>query len=83
MIILDLTMPGMDGRDVCKQLKSSLETKHIKIIMLTGKDEQQDRRLGLELGADEYLPKPYPIDFLTAAIHKQLGIHPGDDEHDK
>ena len=76
LVILDLVMPGMDGRDVCKKLKSSPETAHIKIVMLTGKDEQHDRILGFELGADEYLPKPYPVNFLETVVRKQLGMKP-------
>ncbi|MBU0481195.1 MAG: response regulator [Proteobacteria bacterium] len=76
LVILDLLMPGKDGRDVCKELKNDEETRHIKIIMLTGKDEQHDRVLGFELGADEYLPKPYPVNFLEVAVRKQLGLHP-------
>lgn len=76
LIVLDVTMPGMDGRDVCKHLKSSPETEHIKVIMLTSKDEPHDRTLGFELGADEYLEKPYPSNFLEVAIRKQLGMHP-------
>ena len=70
IIILDVTMPEGDGRDICKQLKNSPETRHIKIIMLTGKDRHHDRRLGLELGADEYLEKPCPFFFLERAIDK-------------
>ena len=70
VVLLDLTMPGMDGRDICKRLKSSPETQHIKIIMLTGKQTQNDRRVGFESGADEYLEKPCPISFIERAINK-------------
>lgn len=59
IVILDITMPLMDGRDVLVQLKKSNDTKDIPIIMLTARGEQYDRTYGLELGADEYLPKPY------------------------
>ncbi|MBU0484342.1 MAG: response regulator [Proteobacteria bacterium] len=70
IIVLDLTMPGMDGRDICKQLKNAPDTKQIKIIMLTAKDTQHDRLLGVELGADEYLTKPCSIFYLEMAINK-------------
>ncbi|NVL90630.1 MAG: response regulator [Desulfobacterales bacterium] len=68
LIILDIMMPIIDGRDICKKLKSEPETKNIKIIMLTGKVEQHDRLVGFELGADEYIPKPCSIDYLARKI---------------
>ena len=73
LIVLDIMMPIIDGRDICKKLKSAPETEHIKIIMLTGKGEQHDRILGLELGADDYIPKPCSIVYLGNKIKKALG----------
>ncbi len=70
IIILDLGLPKMDGRDVCKNLKESPQTEHIKILMFTGKDQDHDRRLGLELGADDYISKPCSISFLERSINK-------------
>jgi DNA-binding response OmpR family regulator len=70
VILLDLTMPKLDGREICKQLKSSSETKDIIIIMLTAKDQHHDRLLGFELGADEYISKPCSIAFLERIIRK-------------
>ena len=70
IILLDLTMPKMDGRDICKKLKNSPETRHIKIIMLSGKNEHLDRLLGLELGADDYISKPCSIFHLERAINQ-------------
>ncbi len=72
LIILDIMMPLIDGRDICKKLKSEPVTKNIKIIMLTGKVEQHDRLVGFELGADEYIPKPCSIDYLGRKIKALL-----------
>ena len=68
LILLDVMMPAMDGRDICKKLKNDPETKRIKIIMLTAKDQQHDRILGLQLGADDYIPKPCSMNYLVRRI---------------
>ncbi len=70
LVLLDLTMPEMDGRDVCKFLKNSPDTKDIKIIMLTAKDEQFDRLLGFELGADEFISKPCSAAYIIRIIQQ-------------
>lgn len=72
LIVLDIMMPFIDGRDICKKLKSEPETKNIKIIMLTGKIEQHDRIVGFEVGADEYITKPCSIDYLARKIKALL-----------
>ncbi len=59
LIVLDLMLPGLSGLEVCKALKSDAATKFIPIIMLTAKAEEIDRILGLELGADDYITKPF------------------------
>lgn len=59
LIVLDLMLPGMSGLEVCKVLKSEPATKLIPIIMLTAKTEEVDRIVGLELGADDYVAKPF------------------------
>jgi two-component system phosphate regulon response regulator PhoB len=59
LIVLDLMLPDIDGIEVCKLLKSKNGTRHIPIIMLTARGAETDRILGLELGADDYLPKPF------------------------
>ncbi len=59
MIILDLMLPGIDGFEVCKDLKRSKDTADIPVIMLTARGEEVDRIVGLELGADDYVVKPF------------------------
>lgn len=70
LILLDITMPAGDGRNICQHLKSSPDTEMIKIIMLTARDSQHDRTLAMELGADEYITKPCSIPYLDRAITK-------------
>jgi two-component system, OmpR family, phosphate regulon response regulator PhoB len=59
LIILDLMLPGMDGKDVCRTLKSNPVTQTIPVLMLTAKAEELDRIIGFELGADDYVTKPF------------------------
>jgi len=59
LIILDLMLPEVDGKDVCKQLKREKDTESIPIVMLTAKTSELDRVVGLELGADDYVTKPF------------------------
>jgi len=59
LIILDLMLPGMDGKDVCRALQSNPLTQLIPILMLTAKTEEVDRLIGFELGADDYVTKPF------------------------
>ena len=59
LVILDLMLPGMDGKDVCRALKSNPLTQSIPILMLTAKSEEMDRVIGFELGADDYVTKPF------------------------
>lgn len=72
LMLLDLTMPELDGRTVCQRLKSASQTEHIKIIMLTAKDAQHDITLGYELGADSYVTKPCSIQFLERSLKKLM-----------
>jgi two-component system phosphate regulon response regulator PhoB len=72
LILLDLMLPGVHGLEVCKQLKSWRETAHIPIIMLTAKGEESDIVTGLELGADDYIPKPFSMRLLLARIRSVL-----------
>jgi two-component system phosphate regulon response regulator PhoB len=59
LVILDLMLPGLDGFEVCKELKRSPTTKNIPVLMLTAKGEEVDRIVGLELGAEDYVVKPF------------------------
>jgi two-component system, OmpR family, phosphate regulon response regulator PhoB len=59
LIILDLMLPGMDGKDVCRALKANPITQTIPVLMLTAKAEELDRVIGFELGADDYVTKPF------------------------
>jgi two-component system alkaline phosphatase synthesis response regulator PhoP len=72
LILLDLMLPEMDGLEVCRQLKADQKTRHLPIIMLTAKGEEADIVTGLELGADDYITKPFDNDVLLARIKVAL-----------
>ncbi|TGC09683.1 response regulator transcription factor [Methanolobus halotolerans] len=72
IILLDIMMPGMDGFEVCKRLKSDPSSEHIPVIMLTAKGETADKVEGLELGADDYVTKPFNLKELKARIKTVL-----------
>lgn len=69
LILLDVMLPGMDGFEVCKKVR---EKSSVPIIMLTARDEEVDKVLGLELGADDYMTKPFSIRELTARVKANL-----------
>lgn len=68
LFILDIMLPGIDGLEVCRNLKQNSNTKTIPIIMLTAKSEEFDKVLGLELGADDYITKPFSVRELVARV---------------
>jgi two-component system alkaline phosphatase synthesis response regulator PhoP len=70
LILLDITMPAGDGRNICSHLKANPETAGIKIIMLTARESQYDRTLSMEIGADDFITKPCSIPYLDRAIAK-------------
>jgi len=72
VIVLDLMLPGIDGFEVCKILKNDADLSHVPIIMLTAKGEDADQVTGLELGADDYVTKPFSPRVLTARIRTAL-----------
>ena len=72
LIVLDLMLPGMDGLEVAKFLKNDPETQNIPIIMLTAKGEESDVVTGLELGADDYISKPFSPRILVARVKAVL-----------
>jgi two-component system, OmpR family, alkaline phosphatase synthesis response regulator PhoP len=72
LVVLDLMLPGMDGLDVCRALKKEEKTMAIPVIMLTAKGEESDIVAGLELGADDYIVKPFSPKILVARIKTVL-----------
>ncbi len=72
LIVLDLMLPGIDGIDVCKMLKNDPKTQQIPIVMLTARGEEADVVTGLELGADDYVTKPFSPRVLLARIKAVL-----------
>ncbi len=72
LIVLDLMLPGIDGLAVCKSLKNDSKTLNIPIIMLTAKGEEADIVIGLELGADDYMTKPFSPKVLLARLKRLL-----------
>ena len=72
LIILDIMMSGMDGYEFCKKLRIGAEYRHIPIIFLSAKSEELDKVLGLELGGDDYLTKPFSIKELKARVKAVL-----------
>lgn len=72
LILLDLMLPEMDGLEVCRRLKIDSKTRHIPIIMLTAKGEETDVVTGLELGADDYITKPFSTRVLLARVRTVL-----------
>ncbi len=72
LIVLDLMLPELDGLEVCRYLKRDTQTQHIPIVMLTAKGEESDIVAGLELGADDYVTKPFSPKVLMARIRAVL-----------
>ena len=72
LIVLDIMMPGLDGLEVCRQLRSDNRTRQIPMIMLTAKSAEADRIVGLELGADDYVTKPFSPRELVARVRALL-----------
>jgi len=72
LTILDLMLPGIGGLDVCKLMKNDTKTRHIPVIMLTAKSEESDIVAGLELGADDYITKPFSSKVLVARVRRLL-----------
>ncbi|MDD2920811.1 MAG: response regulator [Anaerolineales bacterium] len=68
LIILDIMLPDIDGYEVCRNLRTSTRTSHIPVIFLTQKDERSDKLQGLELGADDYITKPFDIEELKLRV---------------
>ncbi len=71
-ILLDLMLPGVDGIEVCRELRKNPDTRTIPIIMMTAKGEESDVVSGLEVGADDYVPKPFSTKILVARLRALL-----------
>ena len=66
MVILDILLPKLDGRDLLKKIKQNPDTKQIPVIIVSGKTEEWDKEIGFDLGADEYITKPFdPLVLVT------------------
>lgn len=72
LLILDLMLPEMNGLEVCRQIKHDSKTRHIPIIMLTAKGEESDIVLGLEMGADDYVTKPFSLQVFLSRVRAVL-----------
>ncbi len=72
LILLDISMPEMDGYQVCRKLKATAETKDIPVIFITGKNNTEDEARGLELGAVDYITKPFSLPIVMARIRNHL-----------
>jgi len=74
IVLLDIMMPGMDGYEVCKAIKSSPDTKFISVIILSARREMGDKIKGMDLGADDYIVKPFDPDELLSRVKARLRI---------
>jgi two-component system alkaline phosphatase synthesis response regulator PhoP len=82
LIVLDLMLPGMDGLEVCRKIKADPKTRQIPIVMLTAKSEDADIVAGLELGADDYITKPFSGRVLVARVRRILRRRVDEAEHE-
>jgi DNA-binding response OmpR family regulator len=82
LIVLDIMLPGLSGYDICKQLRAQ-QYKGL-VLMLTAKGQEMDKVIGLEMGADDYVTKPFGLRELTARVHALLRRHPTNEisDHD-
>ena len=72
LIVLDIMLPDIDGYEVCRTLRTYTRTSHIPVIFLTQKDERSDKLQGLELGADDYITKPFDIEELRLRVYNAI-----------
>ena len=75
LIVLDVMMPVLDGYETCRRLKREAETKNIPVVLLTAKGRDVDKRLGYEVGAVDYIIKPFSPNRLIERIQEILGCH--------
>ena len=72
LVILDLNLPDIDGLALCRELRRADETRKVPIIMLTARVEERDKLLGFEIGADDYITKPFSMRELLARVNAHL-----------
>src|SRR5712671_4238219 len=72
LVLLDLMLPGLPGTEICRQLKSSPRTRHVPVIMVTARGEEVDRVVGFELGADDFVTKPFSVRELVLRVQAVL-----------
>ena len=72
LVILDLMLPHMNGLDICRAIRANPETVNLPIIMLTAKADEVDKIIGLEIGADDYMTKPFSVKELIARVRTVL-----------
>jgi two-component system, sensor histidine kinase and response regulator len=80
IILLDIEMPGIDGYEVCRQIKSNESTKKIPVIFLTGKTDRKDIIKGFQMGAEDYISKPFDIEELMSRVNTHLELKFGREE---
>lgn len=80
VVVLDLMIPAPDGLQVCRQLRSEPRTKHVRILMLTAKDEETDEIVGFNMGADDYVSKPFRVKPLIERVKALLRRPTGEGE---
>ncbi len=80
LILMDIMMPGMDGYEVCKKLKAGEETRNIPVVFITAKGQQDDEAKGLELGAVDYVSKPFNTAILKARVRNHVELKTTHDE---
>ncbi len=81
LILLDVMMPGVDGYEVCKQVKADPETSEIPIVLVSALSRSEDRELGFAAGADAYLSKPFDPDVLLDLVENYVSVAPHHDSH--
>jgi twitching motility two-component system response regulator PilH len=72
LVLLDVILPGANGFQICRQLKSAPETRGIRIVLVTSKNQDADKFWGMKQGADEYLTKPFVAEELIASVKRQM-----------
>jgi len=80
LVLLDLNLPGMDGLEVCRMIRRQQTTAHVPIIIVSARGDEVDRILGLEMGADDYVVKPFSLKELAARAKAALRRSAGQDE---